>query len=155
MLSYSNILQPHIKGKIMFTYFLSVLIFWTGCNILVSNSETEFSAISESDTVNVAFGETTYVEEEFIFHFEDLLDDSRCPMNVLCEWEGNAKVKIKMRNNFQYHTLILNTYGRYRQDTTIGNYNIKLEKVLPYPVDGEDTEIEDYSVILIIDNKSE
>ncbi|WP_276482989.1 hypothetical protein [Paraflavitalea pollutisoli] len=67
--------------------------------------------------------------------YETLIEDSRCPKEVNCVWEGIAIGQFTFTVNNNRHTLTLSTTsaGRFINDTTIGRYKIHLQELLPYP----------------------
>lgn len=75
------------------------------------------------------------------------IDDSRCPSDVTCVWEGKADVTVEVKSP-QTGTLILSTYNN--QIDTVGNYSFELKDVSPYPVSTETINLEDYNVTLKI-----
>jgi hypothetical protein len=36
-------------------------------------------------------------EAGFVIHFDELLSDGRCPANVVCIWEGNARIALTVK----------------------------------------------------------
>ena len=64
------------------------------------------------------------------------IDDSRCPSDVTCIWEGRASVTLHIYNQTQYRTLTLTT----GENTTlyVDSYEINLIDILPYPVSVKD-----------------
>ena len=75
------------------------------------------------------------------------INDSRCPSDVVCVWEGKADVTIQVENPLP-ETLILNTYDNVID--TFENFSIELVDVLPYPISTDTIELEDYNVTLKI-----
>ena len=75
------------------------------------------------------------------------VQESRCPSDVTCVWEGEAKVEIEFISPFE-ETIELSTYDDLID--TVSNYSIELLDVLPYPVSTHTTELDDYTVILKI-----
>lgn len=75
------------------------------------------------------------------------INDSRCPSDVVCVWEGKADVTIEVENPLE-ETIVLSTYDN-RIDT-VENFSIELVDVLPYPVSTDTIELEDYNVTLKI-----
>jgi hypothetical protein len=84
--------------------------------------------------------------------FDSLLEDSRCPTGVICFWEGNAKVRLIFEHRLTVDTLILNTYQGQQSssDTVLHGYSISLVSVDPYPVQGVNTPVENYSITVNI-----
>ena len=83
-----------------------------------------------NDTLSIAYRDTLFNREKNIWlSFDSLITDSRCPIGVLCVWEGNAKVSL-IFNSIQFN---LNTHALFIEDTTISSYHIDLINVWPYP----------------------
>jgi len=52
-----------------------------------------------TDTITLRVGEQTIVRKtKLTIRFEEVIEDSRCPMNARCVWAGNAQVKISVAN---------------------------------------------------------
>jgi len=70
--------------------------------------------------------------------FDSLIEDSRCPRNAICIWEGAARVKLSLIVNGQQESFELSTLNRsphYRTDTVVLGYRVQLKNVYPYPGD--------------------
>ncbi len=82
------------------------------------------------DTLSIAYQDTLFNRDEDIWlSFDSLIADSRCPIGVLCVWEGNTEVSLTFNEiHFQ-----LNTHPTVTNDTTISPYHIDLINVWPYP----------------------
>lgn len=68
--------------------------------------------------------------------FDQLVEDSRCPVNLMCIWEGVAKANFTFIKGQQSHRIRLATSaapGPERPDTTINGYKIELLNIEPYP----------------------
>ena len=75
------------------------------------------------------------------------INDSRCPSDVVCVWQGKADVKIEVKNPVR-GSISLNTYDNLID--TVGNYSIELIDVSPYPVSTKVIKLEEYKVTLKI-----
>lgn len=75
------------------------------------------------------------------------INDSRCPSDVTCIWEGKADVKIEVESP-QKGIITLNTFDNLVD--TVGNYSFELVDVLPYPISTVQVDLEDYDVTLNI-----
>lgn len=73
------------------------------------------------------------------------INDSRCPSDVVCVWQGMVVVKISA-DLPEKKVLSLNSYNN--QADTIGHFEIRLIDVLPYPVSTKVIKLEDYEVKL-------
>ena len=81
------------------------------------------------------------------------IEDSRCPSDVTCIWEGRASITLHIYNQTQYQTVILTT-----DETTtfrVNLYEINLIDILPYPVSTKDISEEYVAAINISKNKKE
>ncbi len=119
-----------MKNIILAILFL-LLILLLNCSDSITNPNTPFAL---SDTVKIKYKETVHHEKENIsLTFNSLISDSRCPIGVLCVWEGNAKIGFKFSNQNNSVNFSLHTYRNFTRDTTLLGYNIKLISVSPYP----------------------
>lgn len=73
--------------------------------------------------------------EEVIICYDALVNESRCPAEAYCIWEGLAIGKFTFKVNTEIHTFNLATrrFTAINQDTIIANYKIHLENIDPYP----------------------
>jgi hypothetical protein len=81
------------------------------------------------------------------------IDDSRCPSDVTCIWEGRASITLHIYNQTQYQTIILTT----GENTTsyVDSYEINLIDILPYPISTKNISDEYVATISISKNKNE
>ncbi len=75
------------------------------------------------------------------------INDSRCPSDVVCVWQGKADVKINVKSPVS-GSLPLNSYDQLVD--TIGNYSFELKEISPYPGSTKVIKPEDYTVTLKI-----
>ena len=92
------------------------------------------SQFNLGDTVTLAFreigeNETTHTT----LQFDSILEDSRCPIDVMCFWEGNARISFVLEEPGGRHRFALNTYGGFTRDTIIADRHVELLDVLPRP----------------------
>lgn len=64
------------------------------------------------------------------------IDDSRCPSDVTCIWEGRVSVTLHIYDHLQYQTITLTTGETPSRN--MGIYEISLIDVSPYPVSTKD-----------------
>jgi hypothetical protein len=74
---------------------------------------------------------------------DSVLNDSRCPTDVVCIWAGNAEARFVIKRGVEETKFNLNTTLRPR-DTTINGYKITLLDLLPYPVSKHQIAPEEY-----------
>lgn len=94
-----------------------------------------------SDNTPVALGQTAVLGEVSITPLE-VTEDSRCPINARCVWEGQLVVQVRIERATNVQTRGLTA----REPSSIGPGMIELTEVLPLPMAGEGEEIaaEDY-----------
>ena len=77
--------------------------------------------------------EVTFTGEPLRILFEEVPEDSRCPLQVTCVWEGNASVGLRVSTATASAQLVaLNTTLEPRAISVLG-YDISLERLDPYP----------------------
>jgi hypothetical protein len=66
--------------------------------------------------------------------FDEVVSDSRCPVNSLCTWSGIAIARFTMRDGKKEQPFMLSIMPGYpKQDTIISGYIIELSDLKPYP----------------------
>jgi hypothetical protein len=95
---------------------------------------------TETETISVALNncsEQPLDVQSYLLCFDSLVEDSRCPDNAVCIWQGVAKAKFRFNVNSQEHVVTLSTLNmapNYTRDTTVAGYHLKLVNILPYPL---------------------
>lgn len=111
------------------------------------------STLPLNDTLEISNFETLHnYEKKLILRMDSVLNDSRCPLNVECFWEGNAEVRFLFTVDSVQTDFTLNTNGgmQFNADTVISGYSIKLLDLSPYPEDpGQILQMEYHSKITI------
>ncbi len=85
--------------------------------------------------------------DDYEIIFSEVLEDSRCPADVTCVWEGRASIKLDVKNK-ETQSLILTTIGQ--TSVFFDSYKINLVEIVPYPVSTKTLPHEEYSVTLDI-----
>ena len=68
--------------------------------------------------------------------FNAVVNDSRCPANAVCIWEGAATASFSFTKNGDTHHFNLSTITwkpEYTKDTIIAGYKIEFINLSPYP----------------------
>lgn len=108
--------------------------------LLMANCKTQTqSEPQKSDgTITVAVNKkVTIPDSKISIEFQQISEDSRCPANVTCVWEGIAIVNLKMSNgkenkDIQFATRNFEPKNAVKSLNYDG-YNITLQDVKPYP----------------------
>jgi hypothetical protein len=99
--------------------------------------------------IQIKFGESVTLEKgKLTIKFKSLAGDSRCPQGVVCVWAGNAEVILEVSKI----EIALNT-TLAPKEKVVGDYNIQLQDVIPYPKAGEELKPEDYSIKIVVSKK--
>ena len=103
-------------------------------------------------TFKIKYGqEMTVKGQKLKVKFDSLLDDSRCPTDVKCVWEGDAKILISVRRaNAGASNMELHTNAQFTQARKYQRYLIKLVALDPYPRTRAEEKQSDYVATLLI-----
>jgi hypothetical protein len=98
----------------------------------------------------LAMGASVGIDQKgVIVTFEKVIDDSRCPMNARCIWEGNARIALKVSEftaaraadtfDMADSTHELNTSTRFNTREKIADFALELRRLEPDRVAGAQT----------------
>ena len=109
---------------------------------------------AELDTpINLVFSKTASVEDEkILIEFAGVTEDSRCPVNVTCVWEGQATVALNISlNGKEMGSLNLTNRAGHEKlaIADIEGYSIRLQNVEP-PKTKDEIEPDEYIITLIV-----
>ncbi len=127
------------------SFFLSSCITESNLNFDKSISVKK----DDSTTVSLNYKESIFINDEFSISFEGVNNDSRCPIDVICVWAGNAEIVLKIRNKNFEQNFILNSY-LFPRTIVYNQYEIELKKVLPEKKSQIELKQSDYSIQLKI-----
>jgi hypothetical protein len=99
----------------------------------------------------LAVDESGIIEAENLrIDFWNVAGDSRCPVDVVCVWKGEAIIELNIfKSGLGPHRFRLSTRAEGNA-VRFDQFLIKLLKVDPVPVSTEKTQISDYRVTLIV-----
>lgn len=137
---------------------LSFFVYFFSCsnnyNSHLSPEKNAVNVINSSleQEVTIKLGQNIFLSQEDLhIEFVSILSDSRCPLDVSCIWEGNAKIEIKInKTNFKSTSIKLNTSSRFLNEGSYFNYKVKLIDLKPYPRTDIIIKENDYSVTLVV-----
>ncbi len=93
---------------------------------------------------------------DIVVNFTEVIDDSRCPHDVECLWEGQAKVKLEVTlNGTDDEVVFIKRAGPFYENIakdTVGGYVFTLEEVLPYPTGTNSIPQNDYLIKMKIED---
>jgi hypothetical protein len=104
-----------------------------------------------ADTVHLAVGESGVAGSTGIrVELREVVSDSRCPINALCVWPGDAHVRLGVRTGSgSWSDVNLHTY-LHPHSVRYGQYIIRLVLVAPPRVADEEVKLSDYRVSVAV-----
>ena len=101
--------------------------------------------------IYLQYQDTLFIESENTWvSFDSLLNDSRCPIGLICVWAGSAKIGFSFEKDEKKVEFSLDTHKALMNDTTIWGYSISLLSVLPYPYRDSSYTPSDYSAEILV-----
>ncbi len=100
----------------------------------------------------LAFGEQArFASENVVVAFSDVVQDSRCPSDVVCIWEGQATIGVLVQvGGINPKVLSLTIGADESPSAAVGQYMVRLVSLEPYPQSSVQTEIKDYVATLVV-----
>jgi len=124
------------------------LLLASGIALFSCNSENMTDTFSFNLEKSFQIGDAYFSTDHSLQFQITEINDSRCPSDVICVWQGEAVVKIEVKSPLA-GTLELNTHDNLTD--TIGSYSFELVDVSPYPVSTKTIELDEYLVTLLIE----
>lgn len=137
--------------------FLLLSFIITSCQ----KAPTEVSDQIINKSFELGIGESvTIMPDNIQVRFDTVISDSRCPTNVFCLWEGEAKIKIKLmksRPAILYGEIPIRGYVTAKDTcchkyTVIDYYRITLLQLDPYPQHPIPNDYTKYRATLLVNN---
>jgi len=109
------------------------ILLLTNCKTKAQNETTNSDGM-----VTIALNKETKIPGSKIdLEFKQVSEDSRCPVDVTCVWEGIAIVNLKASNESETKNIQLATKDfepkNTKKSTNFDGYKISLIDVKPYP----------------------
>lgn len=104
-----------------------------------------------SQEFTLKLGERASIDNaNLVIRFIDVIEDSRCPINARCIWEGNGKISLEMQKpDAEKVTVRVNT-SLQPQTAVYDAYEILFKQLRPEPVAGSEIKPEDYRATLLV-----
>ena len=119
--------------------FIAVVVLITACSKTNSQLKEGYLPVTKCQAFNVGGGTLTVC-------LDSVLNDSRCPSNSICVWQGLATARFSVRENNKAHTITLATrnFGFYRRDTIVEGFRIEFINLGPQRKDETPVNYNDY-----------
>jgi len=133
------------KNSLLNLAVLAVLVTLPACasvdSIIIAEPDVAFS-LPVGKTAGVA-GSTTRLT------FRQVREDSRCPTNVVCVWEGDAKIELlPVREGAAGQSVILSLHTP--NEGQVGDLFVRFVGLTPYPATPEPSSPPQYVAELVI-----
>ncbi|WP_339786149.1 hypothetical protein [uncultured Imperialibacter sp.] len=113
--------------------FVAIVCVGMSCGKEEINSVLEGTETA-SDTLAIKLGETITSTGGEQLTFKKLVEDSRCPANAMCIWQGMVTVEMQARVGSKTETFTLTTNPQDpKTSAVVLGYEITLVNVFPYP----------------------
>jgi hypothetical protein len=102
-----------------------------------------------NDTIDLATGQCLKNNQKKIsICFDRVITDSRCPVDVVCVWAGEAIARFTLRSD--NHNPISFELHSGTKDTVINGFRFSFLDLLPYPHTEHPVQPEDYKARIIV-----
>ena len=117
-----------------------------------SGGSSTANSVSMDQEFELAPGQSALVGSEPLkVTFLSVADDSRCPTDVQCVWEGDAVARVSVSIGRQEPTSYeLHTNTGFATQATHGAYRVRLAAVAPAPRSGATIDPSAYVITLIV-----
>jgi hypothetical protein len=119
-----------------------------------SDSSTNYIEIELDQEFEIKVGDSAILANQgLIIKFKAVTEDSRCPIDAICVWAGNAAVTFDLKNSINDKlTAQLNTYLDPRS-INFSDVTITLTELNPYPKSNEPIDSDNYIAKLIVKDR--
>ncbi|NJK77743.1 MAG: hypothetical protein HC944_01520 [Nanoarchaeota archaeon] len=109
-------------------------------------------ASDDSSAFDLKISETVDVDSDFQIKLLNILDDSRCPLDVTCIWEGTVSAEISIVKDGQSRGKYVIPLGLHDlvEPQAFDDVFIMLSDVKPYPVSTQNIISSDYVATLVV-----
>lgn len=110
--------------------------------------------------VNKIRQQETLSDSEISIHFDEVTEDSRCPEDVYCFWEGNAKIKFTLTIKEDNVVIPFELYStemtplQMKSDTILSDYRVEVISLFPYPEANERIPQASYTAEIRVEKKN-
>jgi hypothetical protein len=147
----------HSSGPLIIAAALVVSFYFQPSNILSGRDAYAADAEAEiSKPFSLAVNQTASIESaDLAVSFVSVKEDSRCPSDVVCIWEGRVSILVNLMqvsSGSSVGQFTLSLGGGEVSTGSFGNYSIRLLDVQPYPVSTKQISPSDYVAMLVVDS---
>ena len=105
--------------------------------------------------IGIRIGQEIVLDElRSTLRFEGVSEDSRCPVDAVCIWEGNARVQLRLRDDAGQETSFWLDTSRGRPEHqarfVYSDHELSVDRLLPQPQANVETDPGSYELFLTI-----
>jgi hypothetical protein len=125
---------------------LGALLLALGCNRV-----TGPAGVKLGEEFELRVGQTGLVDDELLaLSFEDVPQDSRCPIDAICVWEGDAVVRVTARRLPRSQARLELHTQPDRSQAAFQTYRIRLVTLSPRPRASQPVPQREYAARLVV-----
>jgi hypothetical protein len=119
--------------------------------IACSDLTNNYSSVEINEEFDINVGGIVEIKDVgLVIKFISVGDDSRCPIDAICVWEGNAVINLDLKNSDgDTFSAQLNTSLDPKQ-VSFSNLKIQLRALSPYPKSNETINPNSYIAKLLV-----
>lgn len=113
---------------------------------------------SHDDTAQTTFrlkinGCTPVFEDQWRICLDSVFNDSRCPLDLQCVWEGDAIARFQLTKDQKITRFDLHVNPKFKKDTSLYGITVQLLDLSPYPLDSQEIDPSDYIAEIFVGEK--
>jgi len=153
-----------MKSLKLLSIAMALMFSISGCDLLSLFNDPDGPGVTSQlpsvllgEEFDLGFGQAVQIPSASIAYvkFTDVLEDSRCPLDVTCVWAGNAKVQVEVRELGKAANKIeLNTTNDPRE-VFFGTFRVDLVNVMPKKTSTRELSEQEYIVTLKVEDVQE
>jgi hypothetical protein len=132
----------------MTSWVMAACLAMAACGNKVSTPAGEKIPLGREFTL--AVGQSAVVDDDVRLTLKSVADDSRCPVDVTCVWEGDATVAVEVITPTPRAEHELHTSARFDREAKHGAYRVTLVKLEPAPRSSATISAGDYRATFVV-----
>ena len=132
----------------MTSWMIAACLAMAACGNKVATPSGEKIPLGREFTL--AVGQSAVVGDDVRLTLKSVTDDSRCPVDVTCVWEGDAKVMVEVITPSPRAQHELHTSAREGGEAKHGAYRVTLVKLEPAPRSTVTISSSDYRATFVV-----
>ena len=142
--TYKQIVSRHIMRKHYQALFFAAVMISSGLSMPTSFGALMQTAVSE-DQFQLKVNQTASFESDTIkVKFLNVTSDSRCPTDVTCVWEGEAKIVVNIMKDGQDLGDFNLSSRAVQNNQAFDGHQIQVTQIEPSPTSGKKIALSDY-----------